>query len=74
MYHWDRDISGRLQMVSTPTEQGYEVSVHSDQMDPLPEEQQSQQEAPMNPTTYRSIRDHIHPSRVSAPSCIIPPD
>ena len=27
----------------------------------------------MNPTTYRSMRDHIHPSRVSAPSCIIPP-
>ena len=27
----------------------------------------------MNPTTYRSMRDHIHPLRVSAPSCIIPP-
>ena len=27
----------------------------------------------MNPTTYRSMRDHIHPHRVSAPSCIIPP-
>ena len=26
----------------------------------------------MNPTAYRSIRDHIHPPRVSAPSCIIP--
>ena len=42
-------------------------------MDPLPEEQQSQQGDPMNPTTYRSMRDHIHPLRVSAPSCIIPP-
>ena len=42
-------------------------------MDPLPEEQQSQQAAPMNPTAYRSMRDHIHPPRVSAPSCIIPP-
>ena len=73
MYHWDRDISGRLQRVSTPTEQGCEVSVHSDQMDPLPEEQQSQQGAPVNPTTYRSMRDHIHPPRVSAPSCIMPP-
>ena len=28
----------------------------------------------MNPTTYRSMRDHIHPPRVSAPSCIIPLD
>ena len=40
MHHWDRGISGRLQRVSTPFEQAYEVSVHSDQMDPLPEEQQ----------------------------------
>ena len=72
MYHWDRDIPGRLQRVSTPIEHGCEVSVHSDQMDPLPEEQQSQQGAPINPTAYRSIRD-IHPPRVSAPSCIMPP-
>ena len=27
----------------------------------------------MNPTSYRSMRDHIHPPRVSAPSCIISP-
>ena len=27
----------------------------------------------MNPTSYRSMRDHIQPPRVSAPSCIIPP-
>ena len=73
MYHWDRNISSRLQRVSTPIEQGCEVSVHSEQMDHLLEEQQSQQRAPINPTTYRSMRDHIHPSRVSAPSCIIPP-
>ena len=73
MYHWDRDISGRLQRVSTPIEQGCEVSVQSEQMDPLPEEQQSQQGAPINPTAYRSMRDHIHPFRVNAPSCIIPP-
>ena len=73
MHHWDRDISGRLQRVSTPIEQGCEVSVHSEQMDPLPEEQQSQQGTPMNPTVYRSMRDRIHPPRVSTPSCIIPP-
>ena len=73
MHHWDRDTSGRLQRISTPVEQGCEISVHSEQMDPLPEEQQSQQAPPMNPTAYRSMRDHIHPLRVSAPSCIIPP-
>ena len=27
----------------------------------------------MNPTAYRTMRDHIHPPIVSAPSCIIPP-
>ena len=73
MHHWDRDISGRLQRVGAPVEQGCEISVHSEQMDPLPEEQQSQQGTPVNQATYRSMRDHIHPPRVSAPSCIIPP-
>ena len=73
MHHWDRDTSGRLQRISTPVEQGCEISVHSDQMDPLHEEQQSQQGIPVNPIAYRSMRDHIHPPRVSAPSCIIPP-
>ena len=43
MHHWDRDSPGRLQRISTPVEQGCEISVHSDQMDPLPEEQKSQQ-------------------------------
>ena len=72
MHHWDRDSSGRLQRISAPVEQGCEISVHGDQMDPLPEEQQSQQGTPVNQTAYRSMRDHIHPPRVSAPSCIIP--
>ena len=71
MHHWERDTSGRLQRINTPVEQSYEVSVHSDNMDPLPEEQQ--QGTPVNPAVYRSMRDHIHPPRVSAPSCIIPP-
>ena len=42
-------------------------------MDPLPEEQQSQPGTPLNPNSYRTMTDHIHPPRVSAPSCIIPP-
>ena len=73
MHQWDRDTSSRLQRISTPVEQGFEVNVHSENMDPLPEEQQSQQGTPVNPAAYRSMRDHIHPPRVSAPSCIIPP-
>ena len=73
MHHWERETSGRLQRISAPIEQGSEISVPIDQMDPLPEEKQSQPGTPMNPTAYRSMRDHIHPPRVSAPSCIIPP-
>ena len=67
MQYWDRGITGRLQRINTP------VRIHSENMDPLPEEQQSQPGTPMNPTAYRTMRDHIHPPRVSAPSCIIPP-
>ena len=73
MHHWDRGTSGRLQRIRALIEQGSEISVLIDQMDPLPEEQQSHPGTPMNPIAYRSMRDHIHPSRVSAPSGIIPP-
>ena len=73
MHHWERETSGRLHRISTQLDQGSGVSVHTDTMDPLPEEQQSQPGTPMNPTAFRSMRDHIHPPRVSAPSCIIPP-
>ena len=73
MQHWNRGTSSRLQRISTPLEQGCEASVNSENMEPLPKEQQSQQGTTMNPAAYRSMRDHIHPLRVSAPSCIIPP-
>ena len=73
MQHWDRDTSGRLNRISTQLDPASEVSVQTDTMDPLPEEQQSQPGTPMNPNAFRTMRDHIHPPRVSAPSCIIPP-
>ena len=73
MHHWDRNIIGRLEKVSAPLEQGCEVSLNTNQMDPLPEEQQSQQGVQRNLNAYRTMRDHIHPPRVSAPSCIVPP-
>ena len=41
-------------------------------MEPPPEEQQSQQGIDRNPNAYRSTKDHIHPPRMSAPSCIMP--
>ena len=72
MQQWDRDTSGRLNRISTQLDLASEVSVQTDTMDPIPEEQQSQPGTPMNPNAYRTMRDHIHPPRVSAPSCIIP--
>ena len=73
MQQMDRDTSGRLNRISTQLDLTSEVSVQTDTMDPIPEEQQSQPGTPMNPNAYRTMRDHIHPPRVSAPSCIIPP-
>ena len=73
MQQWDRDTSGRLNRISTQLDLASEFSVQTDTMDPLPEEQQSQPGTPMNPNANRTMRDHIHPPRVSAPSCIIPP-
>ena len=71
MHHWDRNTTGRLERTRAIQEQGCEVSLHN-QMEPPPEEQQSQQGVQRNPNAYRSMRDHIHPPRVSAPSCIVP--
>ena len=72
MQHWDRNTVGRLERSNAPQEQSCELSIHSSQMEPSPEEQQSQQGAQRNLNAYRTMRDHIHPPRVSAPSCIVP--
>ena len=68
---WDRNTAGRLKRLSASIEEGCEVSLHTNQMETLPEEQQSQQGVHREPNAYRSMRDHIHPPRVSAPSCIM---
>ena len=73
MLHWDKNIAGKLEKTIAPQEQGYEVSLNSQQMEPPPEEQQSQQGIQRNPSSYRTMRDHVHPQRASAPSCIMPP-
>ena len=70
---WDRNTAGRLERLGASIEEGFEVSLHPNQMETPPEEQQSQQGVHREPNVYRSMRDHIHPSRVSAPLCIIPP-
>ena len=73
MHHWDRNTTGRLERTNAPQDQGCEVSLNSQQMEPPAEEQQSQQGIQRNPNAYSTMRDHIHPPRVSAPSCIVPP-
>ena len=73
MHHWDRNTSGRLERSSAPQEQSGEVSIHGGQMEPPPEEKQSQRGVHRNPNAYRSMRDHEHPPTVSAPFCIVPP-
>ena len=70
---WDRNTPGRLERLGASIEEGCEVSLHTNQMETPPEKQQSQQGVHREPNAYRSMRDHIHPPRVSAPSCIIPP-
>ena len=72
MHHWDRNTADKLERSSAPQEQSCEVSIHSGRMEPPPEEQKSQQGVHRNPNACRSMRDHIHPPRVSAPSCIMP--
>ena len=70
---WDRNTVGGLERLSAPVEQGCEISLHTNRIETPPEEKQSQQGVQREPNAYRSMRDHIHPPRVSAPSCIIPP-
>ena len=70
---WDRNTVSGLESLGASIEEGCEVSLHTNLMETPPEEQQRQQGVHREPNSYRSMRDHIHPQRVSAPSCIIPP-
>ena len=76
MFQWFRNSKGRLVTVNIPQESQEtdpRVSLNFDQMEPSHEEQQSQEEVERNLNAFRSMRDHIHPPRLSAPSCIVPP-
>ena len=72
MFQWFRDSEGRLVKVSIPQELDSRLGLNLNPMEPPPEEQQSQQGVERNPNAFRSMRDHIHPPRMSAPSCIVP--
>ena len=68
---WDRNTAG-IKRLGASIEESCEVSLHTNQMETPPEEQQSQQGVHWEPNAYRSMRDHIHPPRVSHPHALYP--
>ena len=42
-------------------------------MEAIPEDQHSHHGHQDNPNAFISMRDRMHPPRMSAPSCIVPP-
>ena len=71
MPYWIRDIERRLVKIETPQETELEVCLNI--MACPPEDQNSQHGQEENLNAYRSIRDRMHPHRMSEPSCIVPP-
>ncbi|RVW25853.1 hypothetical protein CK203_111627 [Vitis vinifera] len=70
MPYWIRDQEGRLVRIENPQDTELDICVNI--MDPPQEDQNSQQGQGGNPNAYLSMRDRMHPPRMSAPSCIIP--
>ncbi|KAL6341316.1 hypothetical protein AAG906_032434 [Vitis piasezkii] len=71
MPKWIRDSGGRLVKLETPHNKELELSLNI--METTPEDQHSHHGHQDNPNEFRSMRDHMHPPRMSAPSCIVPP-
>ncbi|RVX01307.1 hypothetical protein CK203_031225 [Vitis vinifera] len=71
MPKWIRDIGGRLVKCDTPQKGEFEVILNI--MEAAPEDQHSHQGRQDNLNEFRSMRDRMHPPRMSAPSCIVPP-
>ncbi|RVW64016.1 hypothetical protein CK203_049401 [Vitis vinifera] len=71
MPYWIRDQEGRLVRIETP--RAIELEIILEVMENQPEDQHSQHGQGNDPNLYRSMRDRMHPPRMSAPSCIIPP-
>ncbi|RVW82153.1 putative mitochondrial protein [Vitis vinifera] len=71
MPNWIRDSGGRLVKRDTPHNKELELSLNI--MEATPEDQHSHQGRQDNLNEYRSMRDRMHPPRMSAPSCIVPP-
>ncbi|RVW12833.1 Retrovirus-related Pol polyprotein from transposon 17.6 [Vitis vinifera] len=71
MPNWIRDSGGRLVKRETPHNKELELSLNI--MEATPEDQHSHHGHQDNPNEFRSMRDRMHPPRMSAPSCIVPP-
>ncbi|RVW69572.1 hypothetical protein CK203_059349 [Vitis vinifera] len=71
MPKWIRDCGGRLVKLETPHNKELEVILNI--METTPEDQHSHHDHQDNPNEFRSMRDRMHPPRMSAPSCIVPP-
>ena len=71
MPYWIQDSEGKLVKIETPHEIKLELCVNV--MEATPEDQHSQHALEENFNAYRSMRDHMHPPRMSASSCIMPP-
>ncbi|RVW36105.1 hypothetical protein CK203_079654 [Vitis vinifera] len=71
MPKWIRDSGGRLVKCDTPQRKEFEVILNI--METTLEDQHSHQGRQDNLNEFRSMRDRMHPPRMSAPSCIVPP-
>ena len=71
MPYWTRDSERRLVKIKNPHKTELELCVND--MEATLEDQHSQHAQEENPNAYRSMRDRMHPPRMSAPSYIVPP-
>ena len=71
MPYWIQDSEGKLVKIKNPHETELELCMKV--IEATPEDQHSQHASEENINAYRSIRDRMHPPRMSASSCIVPP-
>ena len=71
MPYWIRDSGGRLVKIENPHETELELCLNI--MEATLEDQHSQHAKEDNLNASRSMRDCMHPPRMSASSCIVPP-
>ncbi|RVW87328.1 Transposon Tf2-2 polyprotein [Vitis vinifera] len=71
MPKWIRDSGGRLVKCDTLHNKEFELSLNI--MEATPEDQHSHQGRQDNLNEFKSMRDRMHPPRMTAPSCIVPP-